>query len=172
MIKEEKVDVYDENKMKTGKTIIRHKDVLNPGEYIIGVQAIILNKDNKILITQRSSTKKILPLKWECNGGAIDSGETLLDGLSREIFEELGITLNKEDAIFLKTAKNEHVFKEIFLFKMDLSIEDINFKDGEAIDAKWVTIDEFEKMFNDGDIVYNVNFDRDDYNKCISLLNE
>ena len=30
------VDIYDENKQKTGKTKIRHKDILENGEYIIG----------------------------------------------------------------------------------------------------------------------------------------
>lgn len=30
--------------------------------------------------------------------------------------------------------------------------------------------DEFIEMFNDGDIVYNVNIDRNDYLKCLELL--
>lgn len=171
MNKEEKVDIYDENKNKTGKTKIRHKDVLEPDEYIIGVQAIIINSKNQILISQRSKNKKILPLKWECNGGAISSGEEILDGLIREIYEELGVYLDKNKAIFLKTAKNDNVFKEIFIFKEDISIEEINFEDGEAQEAKWVTIEEFIKMFEEGEIVYNVNFDKNDYEKCLQLLN-
>ena len=171
MNKEEKVDIYDENKNKTGKVKIRHKDVLEPGEFIIGVQAIIINSKNQILISQRSKNKKVLPLKWECNGGALSSGENILDGLVREIYEELGIYLDKDKAIFLKTAKNNNVFKEIFLFKKDLSIDKINFEDGEAQNAKWVTIDEFVKMFDEGEIVYNVNFDKNDYEKSLQLLN-
>ena len=93
------VDIYDINKNKTGKTLIRYKEELKPGEYIVGVQAIILNSNNEILISQRSKRAPVLPLKWECNGGAIKSGETSLDGLVREINEELGIKLDKDKAV-------------------------------------------------------------------------
>lgn len=170
MNKEEIVDIYDENKNKTGKTKVRHKDVLEKGEYIIGVQAIIINSEKQILISQRSSLKEKLPLKWECNGGALLSGENIIDGLIREIYEELGIKLLREEATFLKTAKNDHRFKEIYLFKKDIQKEDIKFTDGEAIDAKWVDIDEFIKMFNNEEIVYNIDFNADDYEKSLRLL--
>ena len=73
MQQQEIVDIYNAN--KTGKTKIRHKDVLEAGEYIIGIQAIIINSNKQILISQRSQTKEKLPLKWECNGGALLSGE-------------------------------------------------------------------------------------------------
>ena len=44
MNNKEEVDIYDENKNKTGRTKIRHKDNLEKGEYIIGVQAIIMSE--------------------------------------------------------------------------------------------------------------------------------
>lgn len=115
MDKQEFVDIYDENKNKTGKIKVRHRDTLENGEYIIGVQAIIMNSKNQILISQRSESKKVLPLKWECNGGALLSRENVIDGLVREIHEELGIKLESDKAIYLKTVKNNHVFKEIYL---------------------------------------------------------
>lgn len=164
------VDIYDENKNKTGKTKIRHKDVLEKGEYIIGVQAIIINSKKQILISQRSPLKEKSPLKWECNGGALLSGENVIDAVIREIHEELGIILLRKDAIFLKTTKDDYRFKEIYLFKKDIDIKEIKFTDGEAIDAKWVNIDEFIKMFNDGEIVYNVDFNADDYENSLTLL--
>ena len=170
MNKEEIVDIYDENKNKTGKTKVRHKDVLEKGEYIIGVQAIIINSKKQILISQRSSLKEKLPLKWECNGGALLLGENIIDGLIREIYEELGIKLLREEAIFLKTVKKDYEFKEIYLFKKDIKKEDIKFTDGEAIDAKWVDINKYTKMFNNGEIVYNIDFDADDYEKSLRLL--
>lgn len=42
------VDIYNENREKTGKTKVRHRDTLEKGEYIIGVQAIIMNSKNEI----------------------------------------------------------------------------------------------------------------------------
>ncbi len=166
----EEVDIYDENKNKTGRTKIRHKDTLEKGEYIIGVQAIIINSKKQILISQRSGKKDVLPLKWECNGGALLSGEDVIDGIIREIYEELGIKLEKDKAIYLKTAKNSERFKEIYLFKKDINIEDIKFRDDECIDAKWVGIDEFTYMLDNGEIVNNVDFNKEDYENCLNLL--
>lgn len=170
MNSQEKIDIYDENKNKTGKVKIRYKDTLEPGEFIIGVQAVILNSQKQILISQRSELKEKAPLKWECNGGALLSGEDAVDGIVREIYEELGIKLDKDKAIYLKTAKNAHRFKEIYLFEKDVSIDDIKFADGEVIAAKWVNIEEFIRMFNSGEIVDNVDFCEEDYEKCLSLL--
>lgn len=110
------------------------------------------------------------PLKWECNGGALLSGEDVIEGLIREIYEELGIKLKKDKAIFLKTAKNNHRFKEIYLFEEDVEISQLEFKDGEVESAKWVNIDEFMNMFNNAKIVYNVDFNEKDYEKCLLLL--
>ena len=61
-------------------------------------------------------------------------------------------------------------FKEIYIFKKDIEKENIKFNDGEAVDVKWVDIDEFMKMFDDGEIVSNVDFDAGDYEKCLELL--
>lgn len=170
MNNKEIVDIYDENKNKTGNTKIRNQDTLEKGEYVIGVQAIIINSNRQILISQRSETKKKAPLKWECNGGALLSGENVIEGLVREIYEELGISLRKDKAVFLKTAKNDHRFKEIFLFKMDIEINELKFLDNEVISAKWVNIEEFMNMFNKGEIVSNVDFNDKDYAKCLELL--
>ena len=172
MKKIEYVDIYERDKNKTGITKIRHVDTYEDGEYIIGVQLILFNKNNEILITKRSNTKKLLPGKWECNGGAIDRGETPIEGLEREIKEELGITLDREKTIYYKTVIDDdrHNIKDIFVYKDDVDINSLSFSDNEVIDAKYVTIDEFMNMFNSGDIVYNVDFNKDDYIKIIERI--
>lgn len=170
MDNEEMIDIYDENKNKTGKSKVRHKEALEEGEYVIGVQAIIINSNKQILITQRSELKEKEPLKWECNGGALLAGENVIDGLIREMHEELGIKLQKEKAVFLKTAKEGHRFKEIYLFNEDIEIDELEFADGEVLSAKWVNIEEYMNMFNCGEIVYNVDFDDKDYERCLELL--
>lgn len=171
MKKIEYVDIYDRNKNKMGITKIRHVDTYSDGEYIIGVQIVILNENNEILITKRSDTKKLLPGKWECNGGAIDAGETPIEGLEREINEELGIKINRNKLIFFKTVIDDerHNIKEIYLYKENVSLDSLNFLDEEVSEAKYVSIDEYMQMFHNGDIVYNVDFDLEDYKKAILL---
>lgn len=168
----EKWDIYDINRNKTGKTAIRDVDHLKNGEYHIIVNAVIMNSKNEILLSKRAA-HKTHPLMWEISGGSILAGEDSLSGMLRELQEELGLKFSKEDAILLKELRRDNPppdFKDIWLFKKDVNIEDITFPDGEAIDAKFVTIDEFEKMFEEKEIIHSVNFDRKDYEKAKTLV--
>lgn len=166
---EEIWDIYDENRKKTGKTCRRGVEPLEEGEYHIVVTAIILNTSNEILISKRAEHKKF-PLKWECTGGSIKYGETSLEGILREVSEELGLVFTPKDAILLKKIQSErgHDFKDLWLFKKDINIEEITFPDGEAIESKWVTIDEFEQMYNRGEIVPTVDFTRIEYENALN----
>ena len=110
---------------------------------------------------------------WECNGGSILAGETSKEGILRELKEELGVIFKPEEAIFLKEVKRERVpqnFKDLWLFKKDINIEDLTFLDGEATAAKWVSIDEFIKMFNNNEIVPTVDFGREEYEEALKII--
>jgi len=164
-------DIYDENRKKTGRFAERLVTKLEFGkEFHIVVSAIILNSKNEILITQRAPHKN-LGLQWECNGGSILAGETSLEGILREVKEELGLEFSKKEAIFLKSRKSKIFpnFKDLWLFRKDIDVEDITFPDEEAIAAKWVTIDEFMQMYENGEIVQTVNFGREEYEKAVNL---
>jgi len=53
--------------------------------------AIIVEKE-MVLAAQRSE-KMTLPLKWEFPGGKLETGESAAECLTRELMEELGITV-------------------------------------------------------------------------------
>lgn len=165
-------DIYDENKNKTGKTAIRDVTILQKGEYHIVVTGIILNSKKEILISKRAMNKKFGGM-WECNGGSILAGETSKEGILRELKEELGVTFKPEEAIFLKEVKREKVpqdFKDLWLFRKNINIEDLTFPDGEATEAKWVNIDEFIKMFNNNEIIPTVDFGREEYADALEKI--
>ena len=61
-------------------------------ETIYVVAAIIRNKDNKYLITQRLPDAKYAGY-WEFPGGTIEDGETPEKALVRELKEELNIDI-------------------------------------------------------------------------------
>ena len=164
-------DVYDANKKKTGKTAERDVYQLKEGEYHIVVTGIIINSKNEILITKRAEHKKF-GLMWECNGGSILAGETSLEGVIRELKEELGIQFTKKEAIFLKEIRRDKIppdFKDLWLFRKDVDEKEITFPDGESIDYKWVTIDEFIDMYNKKEIVPTVDFGLEEYNMALNL---
>lgn len=167
-------DIYDINKEKTGRTAERDVYQLKNGEYHIVVTGIIINSKNEILISKRAAYKKFGGM-WECNGGSILAGETSLEGILREIKEELGIKFSKEEAIFLKEIRRDKLppdFKDLWLFKKDVRDEEITFPDGEATEFKWVSIREFLEMYKNKEIVPTVDFGEDEYKLALELIQE
>ena len=164
-------DIYDINKKKIGKTAERDTYQFKEGEYHIVVTGVIINSKKEILICKRAKHKKF-GLMWECSGGSILAGETSLEGIIRELKEELGIEFSKKEAIFLKEIRRDKLppdFKDLWLFRRDIDKREITFPDGEAIDAKWVTIDKFIQMYKNKEIVPTVDFGIDEYNKALTL---
>lgn len=149
----ELLEIYDINRKKTGKVKERHS-VLQEGEFIIGVRAIII-KNNKILLTRRSINKKVEPLKWECNGGAVDIGETSIEAMKREIIEELGLCLEDNQIRFYKTIKRENEFTDVYIIFCREDIDDLKFQDGEVDEAKFVDFEEYLMLKKSNQLVSN-----------------
>jgi mutator protein MutT len=63
---------------------------------MITVVAAIIRRNDRILITQRSSDVHLAGL-WEFPGGKVEPAESLDDALRREILEELGIRIRVGD---------------------------------------------------------------------------
>ncbi len=59
---------------------------------MINVTCAVIWFDDKILVTQRSSTMS-LPLKWEFPGGKLEKNESKVDCVIREIREEINIEI-------------------------------------------------------------------------------
>ena len=164
-------DIYDINKKKIGRTAERDVYQFKEGEYHIVVTGIIMNSKNEILISKRAEYKKF-GLMWECNGGSILAGETSLEGIIRELKEELGIEFSKKEAIFLKEIRRDKIpqdFKDLWLFRRNIDEKEITFPDGESIETKWVTINEFIKMYENKEIIPTVDFGIEEYHRALSL---
>ena len=164
-------DIYDINRKKTGRLAKRGEYEFKEGEFHIVVQAIIMNSKNELLISKRAANKGF-GLMWEFNGGSVLAGETSLEGIIREIKEELGIEFTKKEAIFFKEILGYKItpnFKDMWLFRKDIDIKDIVFLDRETIEAKWVSIDEFMKMFENKEIIPVIDFGLEEYNEAIKI---
>lgn len=153
--KDEILDVYNENKERTEKTVLREKGLsLSKDEFIISITAWIVNKSGKILMTQRR-LDKVKGGMWEPTTGLVISGEESKQGALRELKEEIGLELGEKDIILIKEKAEERnelsFFRDIYLVNKEIPIEEIHFNDGEVINAKYVTIDEFNDMIKTGE---------------------
>lgn len=166
----EKWDIYNKNLEKTGKTCIRGKYKLKENEYHLVVHIWLLTQDGKILLTQRSPKKEKDALKWECTGGSIVECEQPINGAQRELREEIGIELLKEDLHLFKKERRDY-FNDFFFAYYSIVeeniIDKIKFTDGEVIDKKWVTIHEFSNLYNKEEIVNTLYYMKKEYDNII-----
>ena len=113
------------------------------------VVAAIIKKNNQYLIVQRNRNKH-LGLKWEFPGGKVHDNETFEEALSREIKEELNITINMYEKIAEEKYKDEKI--DIVLHYFLCSQKSGTIKLNEHEDLAWVEKKYFDKYdFAEGD---------------------
>ena len=113
------------------------------------VVAAIIKKNNQYLIVQRNRNK-YLGLKWEFPGGKVHDNETFEEALSREIKEELNVTINMHEKIAEEKYKDEKI--DIVLHYFLCSQKSGTIKLNEHEDLVWVEKKDFDKYdFAEGD---------------------
>lgn len=139
-------DVYDAERKRTGKLHKRgHR--MNPGEYNVVCEAWIVSGD-RLLVTQRCRYKNYGGL-WECTGGAVKAGESSIECMKREIKEEIGIAVSDSELVFRGTKNGATFFIDCYELHKNITLSDLTLQKEEVADAKFVTIDEFERMNRD-----------------------
>lgn len=157
-------DLYDENKKLTGEKIYKGQDVPK-GCYYITVVVFIQNSKNEFLLQKRVKNKDG---KWATTGGHPVSGETSRQGIITEIKEELGIDILEKNIKLFKTIKTEDDFVDIYYLKEDIDINKVRIQKEEVSAVKWATINDIEKMIEEGDFSES---HRDFFEDCIKYLN-
>lgn len=156
------IDLYNKNKEKLGKTFVRKQDKLLEDEYYLLEQAWILNSENKILLTRRSLNKSYGGM-WEATAGHVKSGETDLEGIQREVHEELGLNIEKTEFKFIKSLIRKQAILDVWVVRKDINLKDLKLKNDEVMGAKFVSISEFKEMLNNNEIVENLTYFIDIY---------
>ena len=146
-------DLLDEQGNKTGQIIEKGK--VPEGFAHLGVDAWIVNSNNEILIQKRSANKINSPNVWAMTGGSVMAGEKSEDAMVREIKEELGIEIKKEELEVIKRYKVKHkesslVFLDTYLIRKNINIDDVKIQEEELSEVKWTTWEECEEIYNDG----------------------
>lgn len=121
----ELLDLYNNKKEKIGKVFDRNSSEPKDGEFKLSVHTWIVNSKNEFLIQKRSDSIKRHPGKWAFTGGAVDAGESSLEGAMREVNEELGIEVLPEDVEYLISFKREKGFVDVWLLKSDINEDDL-----------------------------------------------
>ena len=137
-------DIYDENRVKTGRTHPRGK-LIPKGDYHLVVHVCVQNKEGNMLLTQRSPNKGF-PHRWEWTGGSALAGEDSLSAAIRELQEETGIVARAEHGTLLETMRRTNDFVDLWLFREDFDLSDVKLQEGETCGARLVTVDALLEM--------------------------
>ena len=116
---------------------------------LINVVAAIITQNNLFFIAKRNK-KKYLGLKWEFPGGKVHERETFEEALSREIKEELNITISLQNKIAEEKYKDEKI--DIILHYYLCAHESGTIILSEHEDLAWIGKKDFDKYdFAEGD---------------------
>jgi len=140
----ELVDIYNNKHQKLNYT--KGRKELVDGEFRLSCFVWIINDNNEILIQQRLSTAKNCPNMWETASGGASAGDSSLEGAIRELSEELGLEVDEKDMRFIGSYARINDFVEVYLLKSNVEINDLKLQEDEVQQAKWVSIDYFEKL--------------------------
>ncbi len=143
-------DVFDENGIPTGKTALRGRSVLAPGEYHLVVHIWVISKGGLFLIQRRADDKKLMPGEWAATGGAAVAGEDSLTAARRELLEELGIAADRDKMLLLTRIKRRNSLLDVWLTESNAPAEKLTLQQTEVAEAKWITGKELKEMIKSG----------------------
>lgn len=112
---------------------------------------VFLHKEGKLLIAKRSDKSKFLPGKYELIGGYIEFGETMDEGLKREVREELGVDVEIKNPFYVFTyiseGGNKHLVEICYFATMKNPSQPIRLDLKEHSEYRWINKDEVDKYF-------------------------
>lgn len=115
----------------------------------VGVKVLLKNRNGEFLILKRLSGKgTLISGLWDIPGGRINQDESLFDGLKREVFEEVKISI---DVRSLKIVGAQDIFygsnNHVVRITFEGNIVDSNiFLSSEHTEFKWCNIGDILKL--------------------------
>lgn len=142
----EKRDLYDKNRNLTGNTIYKDEEIPD-NNYIVVVLAFFQNSEGKFLMQKRSQRKNG---KWASTGGHPKSGETSIQGIITEIYEEIGLSVKPQELDLIHSGRQdvEHVFFDIYYVKKDFDETNLVLQKEEVESVKWFSYNEVMQLIN------------------------
>ncbi|MEM8762793.1 MAG: NUDIX domain-containing protein [Bacteroidota bacterium] len=156
---DEYVDILDEDGNYTLTSLLK-SEAHRQGLFHPTVHIWCYDPQGLILLQQRGKHKKTFPLLWDVSvAGHVGAGESMEVGAEREVFEEIGVSIQVQKLEKLKIFKTEHRHSEIlfdrefnhtFLYPLPQTTT-LTPQASEVEALKWFTIVDFEKMVSEND---------------------
>lgn len=143
-------DVYDAHRKPLGRAH-RRDTPWNPGEYGLAVCVWVVDGHGRVLLTRRAPGKSFAGT-WENSGGAAKAGETSLQAVVRELYEETGIHAQPDEFRYLCSSRDDCWHYDHYCLKNATPLAEIVLQPGETDAAQWVTFHQVHQLIDRGEI--------------------
>ena len=152
----EKYDIYDINRIKTGRVNVRGSGIkLKEGEYRMVVHLCIINSKGEMLIQQRQADKAGWPNLWDVSvGGCSIAGENSRDAVTRELSEELGLKFDFENVRPKFTINFERGFDDWYVINMNVDLVNLKLQEEEVQDARFASREEIYRLIDESQFIH------------------
>lgn len=148
------IDLYDNARrfVTTAKRRAPIPDGLNK----LSVHVWFVNSRGQFLLQQRLPTSKKFPNMWGQTGGGAIAGESGWDCCVRESTEEIGITPQLENSVWVGTFKRPHGFVDVWMVTQDVDLSDIKMQPDEVQNVMWASADKIKDMLAAGEFIPSI----------------
>jgi 8-oxo-dGTP pyrophosphatase MutT (NUDIX family) len=112
------------------------------GTFGSAIGAIILNKDGKVLLTQRQDFNEVNPGTWEIVFGRLNQSEGFEEALHREVKEEVGLDIEPIQMIGLMHFLRVGIEYNGVIFLCNAHSDSVRIQDSEIKAFDWLDLDE------------------------------
>lgn len=145
----EYLSIFDNEGRITDKVVIRgDKSVVLEENEHIGVGVIFIDNDNGEFLIQKTSIEK--GGEYSSTGGHINSGETPIESIKREVYEEIGVDISKDEVVELGYLLYDMPIRFMFYLKKNIDVNELVLQDEEVESIQYMKIDEIKKLINKG----------------------
>lgn len=120
-----------------------------PGQKITA--CAFIHHQGKLFVAKRALTKKYKPGVFELPGGHIEYGEEIIEGLKREIKDELHLKIKVGDPFYAVTyidkTNNHHYVEVVYFAQFQPPFPEIKLNPEDHSEYKWITTEEAELTF-------------------------
>lgn len=123
------------------------------GQQVITACAFIHQKFEgieKVFLAKRAASKKFLPNVFELPGGHINFGEDIVEGLKREVREELKMEIEVGDPLYVYTylnkIKGSHSIEVDYFARFTTPISKIKINSGDHSQSGWYSESEIHSV--------------------------
>ena len=133
----ERWDIYDKNKVRTGRTMERNHFNLADDEYHLTVLGVIRRPDGRFLITKRVMTKAWAPGWWE-------------------VLEETGLDVKEAEGGYVFTyhrenpGEGDNYFVDVYRYTLDVTEQDVHLQTEETDGCRFATPEEIRELADQG----------------------